>query len=258
MDARSIRVSAVVCSLVSLLLSWPYAANTAEPGRARFAMPAGPDSITLLLGAPEYGACGDVSINGYVGADDGFITGVTWQWGDGVVYDSWFPAQHHYTANGSHTVQVTAHENTGATLAKTVVVDITNADAAGCEYTLRLHPSVPRLRDGFTTTGTWLELRDGDGNLVTTHGFDVAYSSSDPALLQVDADGQVTGAGFGHADVEAQVAGFPRSATASVVLGRFRVEPAIQLLSVADDPTGDLALYARNADGSARTLPAAP
>ncbi len=202
----------------------------------------------------RYGACGDVTINGYVDADDGAITHMTWAWDDGVVHDSWFPASHHYAANDSYTVSVTAYEDNGDSLTETVTAEITNAAAAGCEVTLRLHPAVLLLRDGVTTADTWLELRDGDGNLVTTQGLTVTYNSSDPALVQVDAAGQITGAGFGHADVTAQIDGTPRSATASVVLGRFQVEPAIQLLSVIDHPTGALALVAENADDSSLDL----
>ena len=201
-----------------------------------------------------YGACGDATINGFVDADDGNITDMTWEWGDGIVHDGWFPASHHYTVNDSYTVWVTAHEDTGESLAESVAVDIANAGAAGCDYTLRLHPAVPLLRDGVTTADTWLELRDGRGNLVTTHDLAVTYTSSDPALVQVDADGRITGAGFGHAEVEVQIDGYPRSAAAAVVLGRFRVEPGIQLLSVNDNPTGPLTLYSAKADNSAPDL----
>ena len=66
----------------------------------------------------------------------------------------------------------------------------------------------------------------------------------------MDASGTVSGTGFGEAQIEAAVAGFPWHATARVIAGRFRVKPAIQLLSPTGPATGALTLYVANADGT--------
>ena len=71
------------------------------------------NAITLDLLSPEYSSCGNVSINGVVLTSSGTITRLSWDWGDGVVVDSWFPATHRYGTNGSYTVTVTAFSSTG-------------------------------------------------------------------------------------------------------------------------------------------------
>ena len=210
---------------------------------------AGPLTIVLDLFNPEYGACGDVPVNGSVNTDSGAITRMAWDWGDGVVADSWFPAYHHYAADGTYLVQVTAYASTGDSLTKTVTAEVTNAVDPGCDFTLRIHPAVLLLRDGQTAGTLGLELRDGDGRLVSLAGRLVSFTSSNPTLVQVDGAGTITGTGFGEAQIEASVEGLPRHATARVVAGRFRVEPAIKLLSPAGEPAGALELVVADAAG---------
>ena len=41
------------------------------------------------------------------------IVRINWDWGDGSIYDSWFPATHTYTAPGDYTVTVTAFNEDG-------------------------------------------------------------------------------------------------------------------------------------------------
>ena len=53
-------------------------------------------AITLLTYTPRYSSCGNVSINGYVVSSSGTITRLSWDWGDGVIADSWFSATHRY------------------------------------------------------------------------------------------------------------------------------------------------------------------
>src|SRR3990172_9437912 len=69
----------------------------------------GQASIVLDLGAPEYEACGQGSINGYVAASPGAIQRLVWVWGDGTTNESWFPATHTFPTNGDYTVQVSAN-----------------------------------------------------------------------------------------------------------------------------------------------------
>jgi PKD repeat protein len=218
--------------------------NADDPG-------CGTSTIVLDLHDPEYGMCGDVSVNGYVGANDGSsITRLSWDWGDGVIADSWFPANHHFSADGAYLIRVTAYSNTGSTRTESVSAVVTNAEAANCGYKLRLHPAVILLRDGHTSETLRPELRDPDGKLVSLVGRQVTFTSSHPPLAQVAASGAVSSTGFGEAQIEAAVAGFSQHATARVIAGRFHVNPAIQLLSPSGPASGTLTLYAANADGT--------
>ncbi len=211
-------------------------------------------SITLVLFAPEYGECGDVSINGYVGTDSGSITHLTWDWDDGTIVDSWFAASHHYSSNGTYPVQVTAYSSVGETKTETTTVTISNAEDPSCSYTVRLHPMTVVLRDGHITETLRLEIRGEEGELISPIGRQVLFTSTNPSLVQVDGSGVVTSTGFGEAEIEVAVQGIPRQATAKVVAGHFRIEPPILLLSPTDEPTGTLMLDVANADGTAVNL----
>jgi PKD repeat protein len=246
-------VGLFLISLSSLLSPLPAASH---------ATASGPDppfdartlSITLVLFAPEYGECGDISINGYVGTDSGSITKLTWDWKDGTVVDSWFPASHHYAGNGTYSVQVTAYSSLGDTRTVTTTATITNAEDLGCRYTVRLHPAPVVLREGHITKTLRLEIRGAEGELISPIGRQVLFTSTNPSLVQVDASGVVTSTGFGEAEIEVAVQGIPRQATAQVVAGHWRIEPPILLLSPTDEPTVTLTLDVANADGTAVNL----
>ncbi len=245
----------IICLLLagSLTLTSPILAtgrdSLREPSEDQFPG-AKPFSITLILSAPEYGECGDVSINGYVGTSSGSITHLTWDWGDGTITDSWFPASHDYSSNGAYLVQVTAYSSTGETRVEIATVVISNAEDPSCSYTVRLHPMTVILRDGHITETLRLEIRDESGKLVSPFGRQVAFTSTNPSLVQVGAGGVVTGTGFGTAEIQAVIEGISRQATAQVIVGHIRLEPPILLLSPTEEPTGTLVLNVGNADGT--------
>jgi len=211
-------------------------------------------AITLNLFPPEYSSCGNVSINGLVGTSSGTITRLSWDWGDGIVADSWFPASHRYRANGSYIVKVTAFCSTGETQSTSTTVSITNAEDALCNYGLLVYPATLILRGGKTSETLLVELRDAFGAPVSLNGKSVSFSSSNPAAVQVDASGVVKGSGFGEAWITVTVAGFPLTAKESVFAGEFRIEPPILLLATNGQPTGQINLKVANADGSPLNL----
>ncbi len=244
---RCASILLVVCVLLAGQFVPALADARVFSGRTYAAMPS---SITLELIPPEYGPCGDVSINGYVAANPGSVTGMSWDWGDGIVSDSWFPASHHYVTNGSRTVAVTAYADTGETRTETSAVVIANATGAGCDLVLHLHPPTVFLLGGNVTQPLRLEIRDADGRLVSPIGRQAIFTSTQASLVQVNAAGIVSGTGFGEAEIQASVQGVARPAKARVILGRFRVAPPILLLSPVDQPTGALTIHALNADGT--------
>ncbi|MDY7077433.1 MAG: PKD domain-containing protein [Chloroflexota bacterium] len=257
MKKRRILVCLAVCvssmGLLALLPSLPVVSHETLAAPAPY-LSADVASITLVLFAPEYGECGDVSINGYVGTDSGSITHLTWNWDDGTIVNSWFAASHHYSSNGTYSVQVTAYSSIGETKTETTTVTINNAQDPSCNYTIRLHPMTVILHDGHITETLRLEIRGVRGELISPIGRQVLFTSTNPSLVQVNTSGVVTSTGFGEAEIEAAVEGIPRRATARVVAGHLRVEPPILLLSPTDEPTGTLRLNVANADGTPMNL----
>ncbi|MFC2169968.1 PKD domain-containing protein [Acidobacteriota bacterium] len=81
----------------------------------------------MELGDPDYSECGGVTINGVVLTFEGDVTHITWDWGDGTIFDSWFPASHSYLNNGDYDVKVTAYTDTGWSRTVTASVTIPNA-----------------------------------------------------------------------------------------------------------------------------------
>ena len=208
-------------------------------------------SATLSVFSPAYGSCGDVSINGVVLPSAGdTITKLTWSWGDGSQNDSSFPGTHEYSKNGTFTVLVTASSQAGQTISTSETVTVTSAGDALCAYDVRIIPGTIVLRDGVTSERVQVSLRDSSGILVPLGSSDVEFTSSAPSLVQVDATGTVSSTGFGSATITAKMPKYPRSATAQVVAGHFRIEPAILLLSTAGKGTGQLTIDAYNADGT--------
>jgi len=120
--------------------------------------------------------------------------------------------------------------------------------------TIRLDPAIVVLRGGQTTETLHLEIRDSEGELISPDGRTVSYTSSKPWLVGVNDSGVVTSTGFGEADITATVSGIPGTAKAKVVAGHFRIEPPILLLSVNDQPTGQLTLNMANANGTSVNL----
>jgi hypothetical protein len=216
--------------------------------------PANADTFTLLLNTPDYGSCGDVSINGYVSTSAGVITRMSWDWGDGAIVDSWFPASHSYDGNGDYTVVVTAYSSTGATHQESTSVSVTSADNPLCSYSVRVCPETVVLRGGVTSDSLKVEIRGSEGQLISTDGYEVVFSSSNETLVQVDENGVVSSTGFGEVEIEATVVGIPRTGKGRVYAGNFRVEPPILVLSMDGHTTGQLVLSVANADGSEVSL----
>jgi len=104
-------------------------------------------NIVLQLAEPDYAACGQVSINGYVGASPGAITNLVWNWGEGTTHSSWFPAPHAYSANGEFIVRVPAysdlHESRVAL--QPVTVTTITPDCIAPRLSITLNPQLPTL-----------------------------------------------------------------------------------------------------------------
>ena len=139
----------------------------------------------LELGEPQYSSCGRVSINGGVWSELGSITHLSWDWDDGSVNNSFFPATHEYTANGNYLVSVTAFTDGGDSRTETVTADIGNAEVDGCDLTLRIHPEVVYLRDGKTNEQLRLEIRDGDRRPVDPRTVQVEWTSNEKVAIEM-------------------------------------------------------------------------
>ena len=216
---------------------------------AAFFTSRGQASITLDLGTPEYEACGQVSINGYVAASPGAIQRLVWAWGDGTTNESWFAATHVYPSNGVFAVTVTAHSDLGETRAATRQVSVATITSS-CDNTLRVYPPRVVLKDGKTNETLRVDLRGKNGLPIPVTLAQTAFVSTHPELAQVDAQGRVTGEGLGEAQIEVRVQGQPRTVVVPVSVGEILLEPTILLLNTNPPSTGQVFLRAFNADGS--------
>lgn len=211
-----------------------------------------PICSTSLI-TPENLNCGNVSVTGCVGQGiciNCSVDRFSWDWGDGVVADSWWPASHYYQTNGSYTLTVTAYCSSGEVQSSSTTVSISNAEDPLCDYALMIYPSTIILRGGNTSETLRIELRDAAGAPVSLNGKQVTFLSNNPSVVQVDSSGVVSGTGFGEAEITATVGGYPLTAKAKVFAGEFRIEPPILLLATNGQQTGQLNLIVKNADGS--------
>jgi uncharacterized protein (TIGR03437 family) len=208
-------------------------------------------ATVLNLGAPVYESCGDLSINGVVlpSAGDSIVQ-LVWDWGDSSTTQSWFPADHHYSRNGTYTVKVTATSQAGATISQTAVVTVTSAEDPLCAYEVLVTPGTLALRDGVTTATVRVTVLGPSGEVIPVDNSAVAFTSSDTSLVQVNATGKVTATGFGEATVQAKPGAYPHSATVTVIAGHLRVEPAILVLTMTGANSGQLTVDAANANGT--------
>jgi hypothetical protein len=87
-------------------------------------------NIVLQVSEPDYAACGQISINGYLAASPGTITNLVWNWGDGTTEESWFPGTHAYSWNGVFTVRVTAYSDLDESRTVTEPVTVTTVTSA--------------------------------------------------------------------------------------------------------------------------------
>ena len=215
-------------------------------------------SATLSVFSPVYSSCGDVSVNGVVLPSPGdTIIQVAWKWGDGSSNTSFFPATHEYSQNGTFTIQVTATSQAGETISASTTAMITSAADPVCGYEFWITPGTIVLRDGVTQLPVQLSLRDPSGAFLPVDVSNLTFTSSNPSLVQVDAQGIVSSNGFGQAVITAKHAKYPRSATAQAIAGHLRIEPAILVLSMAGPTTGQLSIDAAQADGTPLKLTSA-
>ncbi len=208
---------------------------------------------TLDLSEPQYGGCGLVTINGYVNTDPP-AESLTWDWGDGRVTQSWFPATHRYLASGTYTVTVTAPPSSES---NSTTVTPTGAGDPTCSYRVNVTPPWVLLRDGRTTQMLTVEIRDAEGNVLPNAGFSLHFGSDNPSVVSVNSRGIVSSAGFGRAWITVSADGVSSYGTARVVAGRFWIEPAILYLSPGGaGSTASVTAFAENADGSPVSSPA--
>jgi len=97
--------------------------------------PAHPTGHAVFNLQPVYGDCGLITVNGSVEMPAGSqekIARVRWDWGDGSTVDSFFPATHRYSQNGTYTAKVTAYVGNNETDENNIKVIISNAGQANC------------------------------------------------------------------------------------------------------------------------------
>lgn len=112
-------ISAILVTLIAGAFSY-FPSRTSSNSRER---------IALNLSSPVYGDCGLVTINGSaeISTDSqGKVTRITWDWGDGVSVDSFFPASHRYSQNRQYSAKVTAYASNNEAEGRTIPINVTS------------------------------------------------------------------------------------------------------------------------------------
>lgn len=115
-------LAALITVTLSYFLSHPRVSPTAGDPR---------EPVVFNLSSPVLGVCGGVTINGSVEMPTGSrrrITRLLWDWGDGDIIDSPFPAFHRYKRNGTISIKLTAYTSNNETEDRAIPVNITTAD----------------------------------------------------------------------------------------------------------------------------------
>jgi len=206
----------------------------------------------LELGDPSYSTCGHVSINGSVWSELGEITRITWDWDDATVTNSFFPANHEYSANGSYTISVTAHTDTGDSHTESVIAVIDNAEVEDCDVNFVIHPWQVYLRDGVTEKQLLIEARNGEGQPIDpqTLDFDYEVARDEIGDLQVTAAGLVSATGYGRGGIRVVLQPSGRAVEIEVHAGHLRTAPMFQYLSVNGQTSGSVWPVIANADST--------
>ena len=113
-----------------------------------------------------------------------------------------------------------------------------------------LSPPYLALSDGVTKAWMFAIARDMGGNSIPFSSID--FFADNPSAVSVSGTGEVQAAvqKFGYCWVTAKIDGILSSNHVDIRVGSIRLLPPILLLSVADNPTGSLALQIRDAAGS--------
>ncbi len=119
---------------------------------------------------------------------------------------------------------------------------------------IKLSPDQLILRNGQTAGTVKVLAFDDQNNSVSLSGKNIEFFSTNPSVATVDSSGTVKGTGFGSTEITACVDGIISSNTTQVMLGRLNLIPPILLLSVNDNPTGQLSVNIENADGTTDSL----
>jgi hypothetical protein len=115
---------------------------------------------------------------------------------------------------------------------------------------VRMTPLTLELRDGMATGRVRAIALDANGVAYSSESLNISYISDNP-LVVVGSNGNVTAQGFGTAHIRANINGTYSTNLVTVNFGQLSIRPSILLLSVHDNPSSNLSVFVRNADGSA-------
>jgi len=92
---------------------WP---DSAQPSRVISSSYFAGPGVFFQLARPEFDGP-TVTIDGAIRSRDFNIARIVWDWGDGSVEDSWFPARHTYAEAGRHMFSVVVYADDGIQIA---------------------------------------------------------------------------------------------------------------------------------------------
>jgi hypothetical protein len=109
-------------AIIGALITGIFLYSSRSPSNLR-------EGIAFNLSSPVLAECGGVTINGSAELSAGSkekITRISWDWGDGVIVDSPFPAIHRFSRNDTYSVKVTAYTSNNEIEGRTIPINITS------------------------------------------------------------------------------------------------------------------------------------
>lgn len=210
---------------------------------------------TFNVGPAEVGGCGRVSVNGVVLTNPGTnVSRLDWDWGDGDLASSFFPASHRYLKNGEYRITVTAFAGEAVLASRTTAVSIRNAEQEGCVDLISVQPFEITLQGGKTSEQLRAVRIRPDGQRAEMSLSEFRLRSLHASVATVTPDGVISGNGLGDTTIEALHVGTGNRMAIPVHVGRVRLEPGLARLHVMTNPTVQLRVIAENADGSSIDL----
>jgi uncharacterized protein (TIGR03437 family) len=208
----------------------------------------------LSLSDPKVRACGFVEVGGAFNAPGLQLVAPTWDWGDGTVTHSFFPAIHRYLRDGRFTIKTSIIDGSTVVIAATVPVTVAGSGAPHCGDLLMVDPPRVKLTAGNNRQTITVSRVNPVGERTIIAPGSLKFTSLAPALVSVPAPGVLSATGFGDTLVDVEDAATGQVLRVNVTAGNLRLDPPYLRLHLSANPEAKLSVSGTNADGSALNL----
>lgn len=210
--------------------------------------------LSLNLSSPITRSCGYVEVNGGFTAPGLQSTPPTWDWGDGSITKSFFPATHKYAQAGSYTIKVSILSGETVLISQTVSVTATASTSTVCTSVLTTDPARLYLLPGSATQRITVSRISTSGNRELIDAAQLKFRSLNPGLISISSAGVASATGFGDGGIEIEDPASGQLLRVSVTVGELKLDPPYLRLHLEANPQARLTVSGVNADGSPLNL----